>query len=289
MNRRYMYLALGLVILVNVVVLLGVARNRSGVPDATLVLSERELPLSWDFRDKENTGVSLQLNTNTDTDEQLWFDESKLVELGFDTRQFTNKEAGRGRRVLPKKAYVVLEYDGGAWQRYRQRQLEEIEELPRKVAQGKLEAEIAENQKQEKLFQLTVASHLFSVDVGLDPKALRKRYADRSHYIIVPAQVRMNIEWSPKTSGNQDMRRVFGRVQQILVDQLHVPQTLHRGLQILQGNTRIQSGYTYYDPKAPARARYEAQVAFGQRLEPWVMGIKVFNAEEAGAATSHGL
>ena len=104
MNRRYLYAALGLLLLVNAVVLVGVARNRSGVPDASLTLSERELPLSWDFRDRENTGVSLQLNVNFDNEEQQWFNESKLAELGFDIPHDREEAQGTRKRVLPKKS-----------------------------------------------------------------------------------------------------------------------------------------------------------------------------------------
>lgn len=286
MNRKYLYVALGLLLAVNMVVLVGVARNRSGVPDASLTLSERELPLSWNFRDQENTGVSLQLNVNVGSGEQQWFNESKLVELGFDTRYDRDGKSGYAKRVLPKKAYVVLEYDGDAWQRYRQRQIDEIAAIPRKVAQGKLESENAESQIREKRFQLSVASRLFSVDAGLDPVVLRDRYPDRGRYIIVPAQVRMETDWHARSSGRQSVRSVFGRVQQILVDQLHVPRNLTRGLQSLSGNSRIQPGYTYYNVESPARIRYQVEVAFGQRMEPWVEGIKIFNEEESGAKAS---
>lgn len=282
MNRRFLYVALGLLLLVNTVVLVGVARNRSGLPDARLTLSERELPLSWGFRDQENTGVSLQLNINFDNEEQQWFNENKLAEIGFDIRYDREVEQGATKRALPKKAYVVLEYDGDAWKRYRQRQLDEIAAILGKVAQGKLESEEAESQIREKRFQLTVASRLFSVDAGLDPGTLRDRYPEKGRYIIVPAQVRMQIDWSSKSAGKKRVRSVSGRVQQILVDQLHVPRNMSRGFQSLTENTRIQPGYTYYNPDAPARIRYQVEVAFGQRLEPWITGIKIFNEEELG-------
>lgn len=283
MNRQYLYAALGLLLLVNAVVLVGVARNRSGVPDASLTLSERELPLTWNFRDQENTGVSLHLNVKFDTEQQQWFDERKLAELGFDTRPDRESRPEFTKRVLPKKAYVVLEYDGDAWRRYRQRKIDEIAAIPQKVAQGKLEPDDAENQIREMRFQLTVASRLFSVDAGLDPGTLRDRYSDRERYIIVPAQVRMGMDWRPKSSGGQSVRSFWGRVQQILVDQLHVPRTLNSGLQSLPGKTRIQPGYTYYNADSPARIRYQVQVAFGKRLEPWITGIKIFNEKELGA------
>jgi hypothetical protein len=147
MNRRALYAALGLLIAVNAVVLLGVVRNRSGEPDAVLTLTEREMPLSWPFRHEENTGVSLHLNLNSDIEAQRWFDEAKLAELGFDTGHFRESDNWRVYRELPRKAFVVLEYDGEAWERHRQRQLQEIENLVVKVREGKLKPEEAENQK----------------------------------------------------------------------------------------------------------------------------------------------
>ena len=288
MNRRYMFIALGLVLLVNAVILIGVARNRSGEPDATLVLSERELPLSWDFRDKENTGVSLQLNVNFNNEELLWFDESKLAELGYNVRRYRESNHARTWQVLPKKAYVVLEYEGEVWQRYRQRQLDEIATLPEKVDLGKLEPEYAQNQIQEKRFQLTVASRLFCIDAGLDPGKLRLRYSDGGRYIIVPAEVRMQIDWEPKSSDQKGVRKLFGRVQKVLVNQLYVPHKLHSQLQALPSSVRIQPGYTYFNRQNPARVRYQVQVAFGQRLEPWILGIKLVNAQELENAASQG-
>jgi hypothetical protein len=275
MNRRALFAALALLILVNAVVLLGVARNRSGEPDAVLTLTERELPLSPSYRHKENTGVSLRLNVNPDSGEQQWFDAGKLTELGFDTRRHLETERLRAYRVLPKKAFVVLEYDGEAWQRHRRRQREEIAGLPAKVRQGKLEPEEAEKQAKEKRFQLSVASHLFSVDAGPDPEALRRRWADRGRYLILPARVRLYSDRRRQGSDREEKWRLYGRVEQILVNELHVPRKLQGGLQTLSETARIRSDYTYFNPRNPARVRYRVRVAVGRRFEPWVMGIEI--------------
>ncbi len=275
MKRHALFVALGLLIAVNTVVLLGVARNRSGEPDAEVTLTERELPLSWAFRHEENTGVSLHLNVNSDSEELKWFDEAKLAELGFDTRSCRKSDRLRADRELPRKAFVVLEYCGEAWQRHRQGQLQEIEDLAVKVREGRLKPEEAANQEKEKLFRLSVASRLFSVDVGSDPGGLRQRYADRSRYLILPARVRMIVDWERDSAGEVGVERLRGLVQQILVDELHVPRRLHRGLLALPEKSRIHAGYTHFDPKDPARVRYRVQVAVGRRLEPWVKGIDI--------------
>jgi hypothetical protein len=275
MNRRALYAALGLLIAVNAVVLLGVVRNRSGEPDAVLTLTEREMPLSWPFRHEENTGVSLHLNLNSDIEAQRWFDEAKLAELGFDTGHFRESDNWRVYRELPRKAFVVLEYDGEAWQRHRQRQLQEIENLVVKVREGKLKPEEAENQKKEKLFRLSIASRLFSVDVGSDAGILRRRYADRNRYLILPARVRMMVDRERDSADKEGRQRFHGLVQEVLVDELHVPRRLHEGLLALPKTTRIHSGYTTFDPKDPARVGYRVRVAVGRRFEPWVRGVEI--------------
>jgi hypothetical protein len=95
-----------LVLVANVWVLVGVARNRAGRPDAELELTERELRLVR--LGEENSGVALDLEWEGPRPRPPdapagWFDEAKLRELGFDPGQFS-------RASLPKDAFVVLEY-----------------------------------------------------------------------------------------------------------------------------------------------------------------------------------
>lgn len=282
MNRRYLYGALALVILVNAVVLAGVVRNRIGAPDALLTLTERELPLTSTFYRRENSGVSLWLNVNSDIEERTWFDEQKLAELGFSVGRVKDSDSRDVYRVLPKEALVVLEYNGEAWQRFRLRQLEEIAALPLKQRQGQLTAEAAARQKQEKLFQLTVASRLFAVDAGLDAIDLRRRYADKGRYIILPSQVRMQVDWRA-SEGSNSKKRLYGQIQGIMVERIYVPLQFHASLKSLPGKTCIHPGYTHYNPKTPAMVRYQVVVAFGQRLEPWIKTIEKFDGDQQGA------
>jgi hypothetical protein len=186
---------------------------------------------------------------------------------------------------LPKKAFAALEYEGQAWQQYRQRQRDEIALLATKVQQGKLEAQSAERQRQEKLFALGVASRLFFVDAGVDAAALRRRYPDRSRYVIVPARLRMYSDWRRRNPGEKAEWRLRGRLEQVLVDRLHVPRDLAGKLPSEPGKSRIQPGYTYYNPKAPARVRYQARIAVGRRLEPWIKGIEMLDPETSAAAS----
>ena len=59
MKKYGLIAAIALIVLTNVVVLAGVAYNRSGEPDATVTLTERELNLagSWRLEDREDSGA----------------------------------------------------------------------------------------------------------------------------------------------------------------------------------------------------------------------------------------
>ena len=110
MNLRGFLLPAALVVAADAWLLVGVARNRAGEPDAELKLTERELHLVR--LGEENTGVALRLEWEGPKMRPLeaapgWFDEAKLRELGFDPGR-------RVRRFLPKEAYVAFECAGGA-------------------------------------------------------------------------------------------------------------------------------------------------------------------------------
>ena len=65
MRRAGWLLSIGLVAATNLIVLAGVAYNRSGAPDAEVTLTEREVALPWRTSEigEEDTGVSLRLRT----------------------------------------------------------------------------------------------------------------------------------------------------------------------------------------------------------------------------------
>ena len=90
MKRYGLALSIGLVIIVNAIVFSGVFYNRSGVPDAVMTMTEREVSLVRNK--KENTGLFLKLNWEMSGAYQFhkhinqinWFNEDKIKELGLD-------------------------------------------------------------------------------------------------------------------------------------------------------------------------------------------------------------
>ena len=99
--RKSLLASVLLLLLTNIVVLAGIAYNRSGEPLLSLELTERELPLMYSASSKEeNSGTTLSLRWQIlDPDEDweyqnrtygtpAWLDDKKLTELGFDIKKF---------------------------------------------------------------------------------------------------------------------------------------------------------------------------------------------------------
>jgi hypothetical protein len=274
MSRRPLWFALVLVLAVNAVVLAGVARNRAGTPDAALTLTERELVLSTGYSHEENSGVALELVWNSGEHTLDWFDQAKLAELGLGGAPDPDpaEPHRRASRALPKKAFVVLEFEGAAWERFKAEKEQELAALQEEWRQGKIEKEEADRERAGIEGTLRAGSRLFAVDAGIDPGQLRQRFPDRWRYIIAPALVRVNENW-------EDEKRILrGHVDEILTEKLHVNRELHSPLLALPAEGRL-SRYVYHQPGRELRPRYEVQVAWGKRLEPWVVGVKVSEQE----------
>ncbi len=269
MSRRPLWFALGLVFAVNAVVLAGVARNRAGSPETALTLTERELVLNSGFDREENSGGALKLIWSEYPLD--WFDEEKLAELGLATAPSQAPPAEthyRASRELPKKAFVVLEYEGSAWERFKGEKEQELVKLQEELDSGKIEKDASENQRAQIEGVLRAGSRLFAIDAGSDPGQLRQRYPERGRYIVVPALVRVNEIWE------DGKRRLNGDVGEILTDSLHLRRDLHTPLLALPAEGRL-SNYMYHQPGRELRPRYEVQVEWGKRLEPWVVGVKI--------------
>ncbi len=73
--------------------------------------------------------------------------------------------------------------------------------------------------------------------------------------------------------------RLRGYVSNILVSEIHVPLSLRSPLDAVIGRdararATSRSGRGG-DPSAPRPPRYEATLAFGQRLEPWLTSVRM--------------
>lgn len=257
---------LSLIVVVNLIVLIGVAYNRSGVPEGLLRLTERELtvPYSWAFQ-KENSGLSLKLLWRVRDEESegryfsfgggraTWLDESKLKQLGIEPPSPSATESQRRRydKLGAKEVFLVLELDGPTYQAVLKRARELAQQPQTDESRGKAEwrARLLRQEESE-------SSRLFVVDAGIDAEALRAKYSDRARYAVVRGRI-----GAPRSARGQNR---FGTVEGVAVDSVNVPLELRS---VFEGVTT--RGY-YPSADAHPGPKFEALVAFGKRLEPYL-------------------
>lgn len=272
MKRSGLIAVLALVVLVNVIVLAGVRYNRSSEPEAAVTLTERELHLR--SNSKENSGVSLKLEANLGynrwNEVSHWFDRKKLEAVGFDCSMPV--DAGDAlryyERSLPRQAYVVLEYEGKAWEDWLVVQKEQLRELDSSTAAGNKKKEELESERRHLRWEMEAGSRLFVIDAGSDAASLRTRYSDRHRYIITPAKVRMRlVQADAKQKRKQAV--LSGYVDEILCGTIHVSRDR---LGVLASLKPQEHGY-YDGRKEPFVPRYRVTLNYGWRYEPWVAEV----------------
>jgi hypothetical protein len=309
-HRAALLAGLALLVGVNAIALGGVAWNR-GAEDARLVLTQRELrlPYSWARTDGEDPGLTLQLDwrnetaclpdkacENYDYGDTAWLDAQKLAALGFDVSPRPRPvDTDRDPRAQEREVVLVLEVAGPAFHRYlRQREadLRRAQEAVKhagqpgdpvaeaaRAARGEAEAaaasvQAARNEVTTRAEQLRQAveedSRLFAVDAGLDREALRRKYPDRHRYALVPALA----GFTPRWEGDKYVAQ--GRVGRLLGEGISVPRRL-------TGELGVANGLAIA-PQSPAR--FEVVLAFGRRLEPWVISTRSVDAAPVSPAAS---
>jgi uncharacterized protein DUF4824 len=266
-----------LLALTNAVALGGALWNRSGEAGSELRLSQRELNRAgaW-YGSRENSGISLGLRWRVLAEEQMrtqfisygygysggapgWLDKAKMEALGFDTSlaaPYSERARTRYEKQLPREVLLVLELDGPAYRRAleltAQRAAREqarpvvpgdrVDEQRRKTARDSLEWETSRS------------SRLFVVDAGLDGAALRARYPDRSRHAVVRGEVR------PQASG-VGAGQAAGYVAGVSVASINVPLRLRK----------VFADAEMSEYAAVPGTPLEATVAWGRRLEPWLV------------------
>lgn len=255
----------------NAVALIGVAYNRSDPPDSVLRLSQRELQNSYSWRmGTENTGVALglrwQVLSGNSKDagpyyyggdgSPAWLNESKLTSLGFDVP--TGGQSVH-RRQLKKEVLLVLEFDGAARQ-------EALERLRKKLADEKnlLRANpgVKEFENRTKWATNNLEreesqnSRLYVIDAGRDHEELRARYPDRARFVVVRGKVQTRL------IKHKDGDRLAGYINGLMVDGISVPQEFQYVIGLKQQGSSRET----------RQRSYEFDVAFGKKLEPWVVG-----------------
>ena len=270
-----------LVLLVNAIVLAGVAWNRSGAPEATLQLSERELELPPLWRDiREDSGLALGLRWRLPIVEAReedylagqygafmpaqWLDADKLAALGFKLPPLPDDFTGWRRLPPARELWLALEFDGPAYVHSVQVAQDHLV-----AAQRGLDASPEDTGQQhrvdvarESLRQAREEwTRLFVVDADREPAALRARYPDRERFVIVRGRVRPVVE--ALDPGNPEKREWRGMIQDVSVATVHVPLGFRAAFETPPGDAGQQ-----------AQARYEVTLAWGRRGEPWIVAAR---------------
>ena len=273
---------IALILATNAFVLGGVAYNRNGAPDSTVRLPQRELvpPYDWEMA-KENSGLSLQildrvasersssltLSADNVDERQFylgrgqldWLDDSRLAILGIDAKQLrTHPDAPRGGAPTAKEVLFVLEHDGPAyagalaWARHRA----DAEAAAAAVNPGNEEfARRAKKAADVALYEEREGSRLFVIDAGLERDALRGKYPDRQRYAIVRGILRPMVA---------PVGKPVVSIDRLSVGDVNVPHSFRQLLASVVAADRTR-------PRDQPRARFEATVAWGNRLEPWML------------------
>ncbi len=271
----------GIILGTNAVALIGVAHNRSDSPESRLTLTERELQLPrWNWFESDNTGIGLRVIYRLGGPEESgvestypynstlsppWLDKAKLAELGFEVTRPLDTPEGRRyyAKLLEKHVLLVLEYNGPAYSAALARAKRHYDEQSQRAAQHDGVKELARrrDEAQRNLDRERRArSRLFVVDAGLDLASLRARYPDKSRYAVATGRIRPVLETSKGDS------KLVGWVSGLDINTIHVPYA-YRDLFIPLLNRRR-------GPLYDSAPRFEVEITYGQRLEPWVTGAQ---------------
>jgi hypothetical protein len=258
-TRSRLWLGLGLILLSNALALAGVYYNRSGAPESSLTLSERELQLPYGdwFQREDNSALRVQLLWRHG---QLdWLSADKLRALGFRVPDFSEDDWQRRlNRQLARPLVLVLELDGPAYQRHVQDAHQALAEAEACV-QSRLDDQELQRQRDSHQQQLVQEqqrdSRLFLVDAGLDARALRQAYPNRQRYLLLGGRLK------PHAGSGKPGPGGFTATISPEHAQITVPHALR------QVFADWQQGGAYREE----RPRVRVQVAFGRRHEPWML------------------
>ncbi len=279
-HRQALWAGLGILLLVNVIALGGAAWNRSKI-DSKLTLSERELrtPYVWQG-DSEDSGVALMINwraqpasrseelaylspyTNYGADPG-WLDAAKLASLGFNVTPPPADAQDRDWRRRAQRVTLVLELAGPAYAKSLELSAIDVAQSKSKSAAAPGDEALASRAKESAdalRENQTRASRLFAVDAGLDSDQLRAKYPNRQRYLLLPALVQMY--WQ---RNRDEPWHVAGSIQRLMSPQIHLSRAQAVALAPAMGQS-----YGDTNPKP-----IEVAVAYGRRLEPWVVSARV--------------
>jgi len=209
-----------------------------------------------------------------------WFDQAKLETVGYDCSIPLSDPSAEQYydKMLPREAYVVLEYGGKAWTRWLAERERDKVFMAEQVDKGKRSKQDLERLNDAYNQLPRTGSRLIAVDVGHDPVQLRRQYPERNQFMIVRAEVRLYLVREGRAqTGEHWPVHLRGEVTQLLIDDIHVPFELKTVLDTLarsEGEHRRGPHGPFARFGEAKDPRYEVTLRFGKRYEPWITGIR---------------
>ncbi len=266
-SRRLFSLGFLMLVATNIIVLSGVVSNRSGEPEAQMILTERELQLPYQIH-KENSGLALRLtwralgkeddySTYSDWRTPAWLNAEKLEGLGFNIN----------KKPIPKEVFIVLEIDGAPYKEAVKRAAVALQitkssfELNPGDKSLRGDFERAENRLKR---EHNKESRLFAIDAGLDSSKLRDKYGDKNRFLITKGVIGANFYH------DKNKNKSSGYISRLSVSSIHVPLKHRQVFDSIIAREKSNEN----DFQAP---RFEVKLAYGSQLEPWIVSV---NAKE---------
>lgn len=280
---------LGFVILVatNILVFTGIILNRSGDPDSIITLTERELQMPYRFH-TENSGLALKLDWRAlgkyEEDRYYigwrspaWLTAVKFKELGFKKGDLISlkEDVNTGGKPVQKEVFIVLENNGDPYTRAVKRAQMVLEKEERSYGFDKDNKTLKKNfeRAQTRLKQeQATRSRLFAIDAGIDLNTLKETYGDRTRYIIAKGLVKPRYHYKKKN------REVYGYISKLSIENIHVPLKQRKILDTIIARKKAEQKKLKQDKLRPPR--YEIELAYGSRLEPWIVSVRPLNEND---------
>jgi len=263
-------LAFILLFCTNAVVLIGAYTNRAMEATSQTVLTQRELQLPYK-NIRENNGMSLRLvyrTLNADTRKgsyhkiPAWLNTAKLNELGFDTNR--DLSTARYKKPPTKEVFIVLEYDGEAYQKSLALAKENFVEkevlFNAKKDDNKTKREYEDARGRLNREQMS-ESRLFAIDAGLEYEKLRQKYSDKSTYMIVKGLVRL--VYQDKIEKEQ-----YASIQQLNIENIYLPYKFKYVLKDITTDNSLNN-------RLGSAPKYEVEIKYGIRYEPWISSVEI--------------
>lgn len=275
--KKLLWLAVGLVLLVNAFILGKVYVNRSEVI-AQLTLSERELRLPYNYGfTKEDSSARVSMNwttpinqpINVDMNQWRWQYNRRLQLNSTHFSSFQFPDCAEKTRLLQKRGgWVLLEFNGRSYTDYIA-QAEQYHALiigltPATNTEWS-EKELFEKRKQADAFLAaakTDDSRLFIIDAAAERDLLevaQREYQTMpdSQVLIVPAELRAGYY----RCDDKEKRSTEIIIDSLAVESLHIPKNFAQDF--------LQNG------EAKQKSKFTAQIFYGRLFEPWISSLRL--------------